>query len=53
MIISKNHNLKGYLIIIKNQRVEPILKLSYSGTTTNEDWHHSLEIKCKIEKARE
>jgi hypothetical protein len=52
MIISKNHNL-GEHLIIKNKRVEQVQRFKYLGTTINEDCDHSLEIKCRIERARE
>jgi len=40
-------------LIIKNKRIEQVLQFKYLGTTINEDWDHSLEIKCRIERVRE
>lgn len=50
MIVLKNHNLRGHLII-KNQFIKRVQKLTYPGAITNKDWDPPLEIKCK--KARE
>jgi len=44
--------LGGHLII-KNKRIEKVQRFKYLGTTINEDWDHLLEIKCRIERARE
>lgn len=53
MIVSDNHNLGGHLII-KNQRIEQVQKFSYLETIIKDDWDSpSLEIKCRIERARE
>lgn len=35
----------------KNKRIEQVQRFRYLGTTINDDWDHSIEIKCKIEKA--
>lgn len=49
MIISRDHTLRGHLII-RNKRIEQLQRIRYFGTTINEDWDRSLEIKRKIEK---
>lgn len=51
MVISKNRPPQGQLII-NQQRIEQVQKFTYLGSTVNEEWDHSLEIKCRIEKAR-
>lgn len=52
MILSKNHNLGGYLII-KNQLIEQLQKFRYLGTIINYNWDPSLEIKCRVKEAKE
>uniref|UniRef100_A0A8D8SXR8 Craniofacial development protein 2 n=1 Tax=Cacopsylla melanoneura TaxID=428564 RepID=A0A8D8SXR8_9HEMI len=51
MIISKE-KIEGVQLIINNKVVERVKTFTYLGTTLNEDWDHSQEIKCRIEKAR-
>ena len=51
MVISKlpkqNIQLKA-----EGQTIQRVPKYTYLGTTINDQWDHSSEIKCRIEKAR-
>lgn len=40
-------------MIIKSQRIKQEQIFSYFRMTVNEDWNHSLKIKCKIERTKE
>lgn len=51
MVISKTPTPYTELLI-NNDVVERVEKFSYLGTTLCETWDHSVEIKCRIEKAR-
>lgn len=51
MVISKNQ-IPYQPLVIGNQRIERVASITYLGTSLNELWDHSVEIKCRIEKAR-
>lgn len=51
MIISKNRRMEGQLLI-HNRPIQRVNKYVYLGTNINEEWDHSVEIRCRIEKAR-
>jgi hypothetical protein len=51
MIISKN-KVRDAQLLINNTPVDRVKQYNYLGTTVNEQWDHSQEIKCRIEKAR-
>lgn len=51
IIISKNNNVEH--LITKNKPIEQVQRLKYLGLTINENRDHSLEIKYRIEQARE
>lgn len=50
MIIQKGTIAPGQLTI-NNQQIKRVNTYTYLGTTINEEWDHSLEIKCRIEKS--
>lgn len=51
MVINKTSNQDDQLKI-NQKRAETANKYSYPGTTVNEQWNHSQEVKIRIEKAR-
>lgn len=51
MVISKTKNQRT-ILWADNQVVQRVSKFTYLGCTLNEEWDHSQEIKCRIEKAR-
>lgn len=52
MVISKDNNIQPGQLVIDNQQIEKVTNYTYLGTNINERWDHSVEIKCRIEKAR-
>lgn len=52
MVISKKQNLREKLLI-SGQQIEKVQKYKYLGTLVNEDCKHGIEVKCRIEMARE
>lgn len=51
MVVSKTNNHPGQLSI-NNKDIERVQTYTYLGTKISETWDHSLEIKCRIERAR-
>ena len=51
MVISKTPALHEALSA-NGQAIERVSKFTYLGCTIDENWDHSTEIKCRIEKAR-
>lgn len=51
MVISKGYKLSGSLTG-KDRMIERAKKYTYLGSTIADEFDHSLEIKCKTEKAR-
>lgn len=51
MVISKETIPSGQLTV-NNHQIERVSKYNYLGSTVGDQWDHSLEIKCRIEKAR-
>ena len=51
MVISKNRAPPGQLMV-NQQQVEQVRSYTYLGSNINEQWDHSVEIRCRIEKAR-
>ncbi|XP_057653539.1 uncharacterized protein LOC130892274 [Diorhabda carinulata] len=51
MIISKNPVNDGDFVV-DNEPLKRAEKLNYLGTTINDKWDHSTEIKCRIEKRK-
>lgn len=51
MVISKE-DITNCQLTINQKPIERIKKYMYLGTTVNEQWDHSQEIKMRIEKAR-
>lgn len=51
MIISKS-NIPRCHLMINQKPIEQVKKYTYLGTTVNDQWDHSQEIKIRIEKAR-
>uniref|UniRef100_A0A8D8Y176 Craniofacial development protein 2 n=3 Tax=Cacopsylla melanoneura TaxID=428564 RepID=A0A8D8Y176_9HEMI len=51
MIISKKE-INGVNLFINNTRIERVTKYTYLGTSINESWDNSQEIKSRIGKAR-
>lgn len=51
MVISKNPPQPG-MLTINNKIIEKVETTTYLGSTVRENWDHSVEIRCRIEKAR-
>lgn len=51
MVISKSQIPQEHLTLNQLQ-IERVGKYTYLGTTLNDQWDHSQEIRCRIEKAR-
>lgn len=52
MTIRKQSKHETSNIYIKGKKVEQVKTYTYLGTVINEQWDHSQEMKCRIEKAR-
>lgn len=51
MVVSKN-NPPPVNLFLDNTPIEQVDKYTYLGTCINQQWDHSVEIKCRIERAR-
>jgi len=51
MVISKNPT-PNRCLHVSQHKIERVQKYTYLGTQLSDQWDHSLEIKCRIEKAR-
>lgn len=52
MVIKKQQDQVPSSLYIKGNKVKQVKTYTYLGTVINQQWDHSQEIKCRIEKAR-